>query len=150
MGAVARAVAGGMGGAAATAAMTLVMAGAQRAGLMGKMPPRKIVDSLLGRATGRRPSRKTSRLLAAAAHLGFGAAAGAGYGLLARERRPLAAAAARGALYGTAVWLVSYAGWIPALGIMPPPDRDWPGRQATMLAAHLVYGATLGSLVRRS
>ena len=150
MGIMARSLGGAVGGLVATVAMTAVMAGAQRAGLLGKMPPRKIVDSLVGRATGRKPRPATSKPLAALAHLGFGAAVGAGYGALARKRRPLAGAAARGLGYATLVWLVSYGGWVPALRIMPPPTRDRPDRQATMVAAHLVYGAVLGALVRRA
>ena len=34
-----------------------------------------------------------------------------------------------------------------SLGILPPPERDQPGRPATMLLAHWVYGATLGAVV---
>ena len=144
-----RAVGGAVAGLAATGTMTAVMIAAQRAGLLGTMPPLKIVESLLGRARSRRPPRAASKPLATIAHLGFGAAAGAGYGIVARRRRPLATAATRGALYGTAVWLVSYAGWIPALRILPPPTRDRPDRQSAMLAAHLVYGGVLGTLTRR-
>lgn len=43
-------------------------------------------------------------------------------------------------------WLVNYGGWIPVLGILPPPHRDRTDRQATMIVAHLVYGAVLGAL----
>ena len=61
-------------------------------------------------------------------------------------RRSAAIAASVGALYATGIWLVSYQGWVPALGIMPPASRDRRGRVATMLAAHWVYGAALGVL----
>ena len=47
---------------------------------------------------------------------------------------------------GEAVYAVSYAGWVPALGALPPADRDRPSRQLVMAAAHLVYGAVLGAL----
>ena len=50
------------------------------------------------------------------------------------------------ALFGIAVWAVSYAGWVPKLGLMQPPSRDRPGRPTAMILAHLVYGATLGAL----
>ena len=53
-----------------------------------------------------------------------------------------------GAVYGLGVWAVSYKGWIPALGILPPPERDRPGRPVIMVAAHVVYGLVLGALVR--
>ena len=61
-------------------------------------------------------------------------------------RRSAPIAAAIGALYATGIWLVSYQGWVPALGIMPPASRDRRGRVATMLVAHWVYGAVLGVL----
>ena len=41
---------------------------------------------------------------------------------------------------------VSYSGWLPALHLMPPPEQDRPGRQPSMVAAHVVYGAVLGAL----
>ena len=50
-------------------------------------------------------------------------------------------------IYATGIWLVSYQGWVPALGIMAPASRDRRGRVVTMLAAHWVYGAALGGLV---
>jgi hypothetical protein len=51
-------------------------------------------------------------------------------------------------MYATGIWLVSYQGWVPALGIMPPASRDRRGRVATMLVAHWVYGAALRELVK--
>jgi hypothetical protein len=47
------------------------------------------------------------------------------------------------------VWALSYQGWVPALGILPPASRDQPGRQWTMVAAHVVYGVVLGAMERR-
>jgi hypothetical protein len=44
---------------------------------------------------------------------------------------------------------VSYEGWVPAAGIMPPAHRDRPSRSATMVVAHAVYGAVLGLWTRR-
>ncbi len=52
-----------------------------------------------------------------------------------------------GLAYGAAIWGVSYMGWVPALGIMPPADRDRRDRQTVMLAAHLVYGTALAVMV---
>ena len=53
-----------------------------------------------------------------------------------------------GVLFGLGIYGVSYKGWIPALGILPPPEDDRPGRPAVMIAAHIVYGLTLGWLIR--
>lgn len=51
--------------------------------------------------------------------------------------------------YGLAVWTASYLGWIPALGILPPATRHPPRRVALMVAAHVVWGATLGLFTDR-
>jgi hypothetical protein len=142
-------VAGAAEGAAATLAMSAVMLAARRAGWLGEPPPRRIVRLALRRA-GAAPRREgTKDVLGAVTHLAFGAAAGALFeaGWARQGRRgagPLA-----GAAFGAAVWLVSYAGWIPALRILPPPQRDRPGRPGWMLLAHLVYGAALGALADR-
>jgi hypothetical protein len=83
-------------------------------------------------------------------HLGFGMASGALYALVERRARRLAPAPLAGMAFGTLIWAASYAGWIPALRIMPPPDDDHPGRVATMVAAHWVYGGVLGAVLRGS
>ncbi|MFO0618822.1 MAG: hypothetical protein U0414_39900 [Polyangiaceae bacterium] len=76
------------------------------------------------------------------AHLGFGAGLGALYAVL-RKHRLVPRHPATGAAFGALVWLSSYAGWVPKLGIMPPPSKDRPFRPSVMLLAHLVYGASL-------
>ena len=69
------------------------------------------------------------------------------FALVERRPHPPVPTVPAGILFGTAVWLVSYQGWVPALGIMAPPSRDRPGRPQAMLAAHLLYGAVLGVVV---
>lgn len=135
---------GAVAGTAATVVMSAAMGLAQRAGLLGEMPPKKITAAAL-HALGLRPPEPALDAAAAAGHLAFGAAAGALYGL-ARRRVPGPPPALAGAVFATAVWAASYAGWVPALGIMAPPRRDRPGRPASMLASHWVYGAALGAL----
>jgi hypothetical protein len=141
-----RLIRGATAGARATALMSSVMVGAQQVGLMGGMPPEKITAKLLNRGGIRRSSEQQDAL-ATLLHFGFGAAAGAGLGLLAPRR--LIARVPAGVAYGAAIWGVSYLGWVPALGIMAPADRDRRDRQAVMLASHLVYGAALAVLVGR-
>ena len=132
---------GAAAGALATAAMSALMLAAGRAGLMGRQPPEAIVRQA-GALTGTEPRGRTADVLASVAHLGFGAVTGAGHGLLPPARHPVA----RGVVLGTGVYAVSYAGWVPALGALPPADRDRPPRQLAMLAAHVVFGAVLGAL----
>ena len=41
---------------------------------------------------------------------------------------------------GVAVWLASYMGWIPAVGILEPAPRHPVRRNGLMIGAHLVWG----------
>jgi hypothetical protein len=147
--AVSRKVAGGIGaGAVATLAMSGVMLGAGRAGLMRKQPPEKITERVLDELHVQR-SEPAEDAWSTIAHFGFGMACGGLFGAL-RGRLLRARPVSEGVLFGTLVWAASYCGWIPALGIMPPPTRDRPGRSITMLAAHVVFGAVLGGLTPRA
>ena len=137
---------GAVAGTVATGLMSALMIAARKAGLMGAMPPEKITARFLDRA-GIRRSREQQDALATAFHFAFGAGGGALYAAALR-RAPLPPIL-RGMAFGTAIWAVSYMGWVPALGIMPPPDRDRPGRPVAMLLGHLVYGGALGALARR-
>jgi hypothetical protein len=146
------------GGVVATVAMSAVMLGAQKLGLLGEMPPRKITDALLGvvglRGKTPKPAR---RALATLNHFAFGGACGALFGLTHDVWRVRAASTsgvrghrapvAAGLAFGTAIWAVSYAGWVPALRIMPTPKSDRPGRPASMVLAHWVFGAVLAKII---
>jgi hypothetical protein len=112
------------------------------------LPPRIITDRLLTRAplpSGLVPPPSPGRALAA--HFAFGAAAGSIYACLSpalRHRYPLQA----GVLYALGIWGGSYLGWVPATGAMAPATRQPMARTAMMIAAHIVWGATLGSTMR--
>jgi uncharacterized membrane protein YagU involved in acid resistance len=127
---------GAKAGAAGTLAMSVVMLAGEALGLMPRQPPREIVHQVVG---------SRSALLATAAHLGFGTSLGTAFGLI--PKLASVPPEAQGALFGVAVWALNYAGVLPALGILPPPE-DAPGRTATMLPAHVVYGATVGAVLR--
>jgi hypothetical protein len=143
-------LAGAAAGAVATVAMSGLMLAAKRIGITGTLPPELIARRAVEAVEGDPPDDGQEDAIAAIAHIGFGALAGAIFELLmmrARAARGSAAiGASAGALYATGIWLVSYQGWVPALGIMPAASRDRRGRVATMLAAHWVYGASLGVL----
>ena len=137
---------GAAAGAVATVGMSALMAAGRAGGWLGRMPPEKITARGLDALHVRR-SRKAQDAMATVLHVAFGAGAGALFEPLRRAARVPVPAPLLGAAFGTLVWGVSYAGWIPALGIMPPPTRDRPGRPAVMLAAHWVYGGLLGALL---
>lgn len=143
-------------GVVATLAMSGLMYVAQRVGLLGRSPPRHIVEHALARLGVRRKVSPTGRaILSAFAHLAFGASQGALYALgqdvvSAGRRRPSAPSPVSGIPFALAIWAASYAGWIPALGILPEPSRDRPGRPSSMVLAHIVYGAALSNVLKRS
>ena len=113
---------------------------------MGKPPPKRITEWFMARL-GARPDSDTGRNLASTvAHLAFGATAGAVFSTARAVLRTPGPPLLHGLGYGVAVWASSYKGWIPALGILPPPEHDRPGRQRVIFVAHLVYGGVLGAL----
>ncbi|WP_421697113.1 hypothetical protein [Ancylobacter sp.] len=134
-----RLVLGALAGVAATLPMTMAM---RR--LHGRLPnkeryplpPREISANLphLGLTA------PTATLLH---HFAYGGAAGAAFGLL----RPRSARLA-GPLFGIGVWVASYLGWIPVLGILRPATLHPARRNALMLAVHLVWGAGLATGLR--
>ncbi len=131
----------------ATLPMSAVMLTARGAGFMrARQPPEAIVDEA-AHAAGGDPPLGTVRFAAVVAHMGFGAASGAVFGFLVRGAPVVRVA--EGVAFGLLVWQVSYRGWIPSAGILPSADVDEPGRRATMLGAHVVYGATLGAVLAR-
>ena len=137
---------GARGGAIATVAMSAVMIAGERTGLMGEQPPTTITRFAVGAAGVDRPSEAAS-VAAPLTHLAFGAMGGAVFGMF-RRRVPGVPGGLLGTGFGLAIWAVSYKGWISALGILPPPEDDRPGRPVVMVAAHVVYGLVLGRLVR--
>jgi uncharacterized membrane protein YagU involved in acid resistance len=140
---------GALGGAVGTAAFTGWMKGAQRVGLLGEMPPRKIARKALQKTT--QPSSTSIDFATVATHLGFGIAAGALFGVMSRRLHPRVPGAIQGALFGSLVWAASYAGWVPLqlADVMPPPSKDRPDRPWVMFLGHLVFGGLLGAIAGR-
>jgi len=122
--------------------MSVVMLALRRP--MGEQPPDAITTSA-AQAAGATPTERQADAMAVVAHLGFGAGTGAAYALAPRVGPPVL----RGVVAALAVWAVSYQGWVPALGILPKASEDRPARPAVMIAAHVVYGAVLGTVEQR-
>jgi hypothetical protein len=139
-------VRGAVGGALASAAMSGFMRTAQAAGLLDRLPPRIIVDTAVDAADAEETPGAVRGVAATLAHVGYGMACGVLFALGRRRLGRRGRSPLTGAAFGSLVWLVSYAGWLAALDILPPPQRDRPRRQLTMIAAHLVYGSVLGKI----
>jgi hypothetical protein len=136
----ARIARGAAAGVVATLAMSALVLVVRRCGVLPSLPPRDVVDRL-----GPALDEDTARVVTAASHLAYGAAAGAVLAAVAGRR----VGTVSGGAYGAALWVVGYEGWVPAIGALPPAHRDRPDRALPMLAAHLVYGAVLGRLLGR-
>lgn len=144
------AIRGALCGIPATAAMTMPMMAAKRMGLIHEQAPERITRATLSRAGVRdRTGGRATDVLAAGSHLAIGAAAGALYGAAESRRPERLPPIAAGMVFGALVWAVSYIGWLPALGLMPPPEEDEPARPALMLLSHLIFGAVLAKLLER-
>jgi hypothetical protein len=141
--AVARVARGAFAGTVATAAMGLVMLGARRAGCVGELAPEEITEAGLD-AAGADRSERSENALATAAHFAYGAGNGALYSLVA-PRLP-GPPLTRGLTFAAGLLLVSYEGWVPAARILPPLHAQTRGGRWTLVAGHLVYGATLARL----
>ena len=82
-----------------------------------------------------------------ATHFGFGAASGALFGAgpkALKEQYPIVT----GVGYGLCVWGASYLGWVPGMRLMPPATQQPAARNMMMIAAHIVWGATLGCALK--
>jgi hypothetical protein len=126
--------------------MSAVMRSAQGLGLLRRPPPGTITERALGRKPARR--RPKNPVLNTAAHFALGAGLGVLFaGLRGRAASPVALRTpVAGMAYGVAVYVANYEVLLPVLRLMPPAHRDDPRRVGAMLAAHLVYGATLDVL----
>lgn len=153
---VARVIDGVVARFAATTPMTLAMELLHRRlprGHRWSLPPREITMNL-ARATGLRrflgePARQQAALLS---HFGYGAAAGAVFEALAsrlgQSRLGLRASTLMGVAFELAVWAVSYLGFLPAAGLYRPATREPAPRNLLMIAAHVIWDATLGALAQ--
>ena len=112
------------------------------------LPPREITEELAEEAhLASRLDDREMREATLAAHFGYGAGMGALYGAFARAvpGHP----ALKGTAFGVAVWTGSYLGLLPAAGILEPATKHPAHRNELMIAAHLVWGSSLGWIEER-
>jgi uncharacterized membrane protein YagU involved in acid resistance len=136
---------GGIAGFVGTMAMTAAMRRLHRR-LPEKerypLTPREIVDSAAEKANVALPD-EAAKDVTTASHFLYGAAVGA---ILAATNPDTNKRG--GALYGAAVWLASYMGWIPAVGILKPATQHPARRNWLMLGVHLVWGAATAASMK--
>jgi len=138
---------GAVAGLIATVPMTIVMLKWHKhlpARQRYALPPRLITDRIAARTplpNGLIPPPGTKRTLLA--HFAFGAAAGSIFAV-GQTQAGNRNSASLSIGYGLLVWAVSYLGWVPAARLMPPATRQPAARNMMMIAAHIVWGASLG------
>ena len=112
------------------------------------LPPRMIMEELTERV-GIEDHLNNAELtgLTIFSHFGYGAAFGSIYGLF-EQRIPLDASL-KGTLTGLAIWVGSYLGWLPAMGILSPATRHPRRRNLLMIIAHVIWGVMLGETLRK-
>ena len=141
---------GSIAGAVATTTMTGFMRLTQQTGFYQKeLPPTKVTRAAtktLG--VEQFVSSEGETLLTGLAHWAFGMVGGAVFGVVSKTNNRIPARFG-GLVFGLLVWMVSYMGWIPALRILPMPWNERGKHGLMPFIAHVIYGATLGIVVRR-
>lgn len=109
------------------------------------LPPSEIVTVAEEVSIGEQLDEAPHMAATLVSHFAYGAAAGALYAPLARH--VALPPTLRGVAFGMLVWSGSYLGLLPGLGILRPATEHPARRTALMIAAHVVWGATLGVIV---
>jgi hypothetical protein len=142
-----RLAAGAAAGLLATVPMTALMAIWHRRlpwRSQEPLPPAQITGQML-RGIGLHDDFSGEQEHAAAIvnHFAYGTGMGSVFGALPPARTAMGAAAS-GIGFGLAVWSASYLGWLPAAGLYRPATEDTAERNKLMIAAHVVWGGSLG------
>ena len=112
------------------------------------LPPRLITEQITERAGIEHHLGENELIgLTGFSHFGYGAVTGALY-VLVEQWLPLPSSL-KGAFAGLAVWVGSYLGWLPAMGVLTPATRHPWRRNLLMIVAHVVWGVSLGKAVRK-
>ncbi|GAC1641032.1 MAG: hypothetical protein NVS4B9_33470 [Ktedonobacteraceae bacterium] len=137
---------GAIAGFVATIPMTVFMLTTQRflpKGQRYDLPPEIITKELAELANFKQHMNKQQILSATlASHFAYGAAMGMIYSPVIK-RIPLPAAM-KGIIFGLVIWMASYLGLLPLIGISASADDEPLRRNMLMIAAHVIWGATTG------
>ncbi len=137
---------GGLAGFVATGPMSVFMLVTKR--FLPKrhkyaLPPEIITEELAQRMHVRWHMNKLEvEAATVVSHFGYGTAMGILYNA-SGERIPLPPAV-KGVLFGLIVWAASYLGLLPLIGMSESGQREPGRRNLLMIAAHVVWGITLG------
>jgi hypothetical protein len=139
-----RAMAGVLGGVAATLVLSGLREAFTRVGLVFETAPMQVVDRVeeLGLVGDLSPGGR--RLLTVVAHFAYGMGTGTAFGFLRRERGRPVEEAAVGAALGLLVWGVGWASWLPLAGVHRAPWTERTPKVLLPVLDHAVFGAAWG------
>jgi hypothetical protein len=139
-----RALAGGLGGIAATLVLSGMREAFTRMGLVFETAPMQVVERMdeVGLLEGWSPGAR--RLLTVAAHFGYGMGTGTAFGFLRRERGGPTEEAAVGAALGLLAWGAGWTSWLPLTGVHRAPWTQRTPRVLLPVLDHAVFGAAWG------
>ncbi len=132
-------------GAVATVPFTAIMFGGKYlfpAHEARAVPPKQITARIVDSVSPVTVSEPSLNLATTFAHFGYGAMTGAIFESMTKSYHGNKVVA--GVAFGVGVWALSYMGWLPSLGLQPSITRQPRGRNVTMIAAHLQWGAVIG------
>jgi Protein of unknown function (DUF1440) len=145
-----RSLNGAASGFLATFPMTVALLGIRKALPIfhrQTLPPYKISKRIFSKFRLLAPwENKKKKILTNASHFGYGAAGGVVYSTFANKSD--LSPAIKGTVFGLAVWVGSYFGWLPATKILPP-YMEHPKRHAMMAASHVVWGTSIAYIFDR-
>jgi uncharacterized membrane protein YagU involved in acid resistance len=151
--ALAGAVGGVAGGTAMTVMMTQVGPRVLPSDVLPDTPAPEKVVRWAEREAGQPEALagKPKPVAALGAHLAYSAATGAAYGLARRAVPGLSRVPApvAGVGFGLLVWVASFEGLLPALGVMPPTTAHPPKRWPAPLMGHSIFGAVTALVAAR-
>ena len=140
------AIAGLVGGLVATGAKTLAES-IYPPRTHGEPEPPDVAVDKLGADDGKLVSKKVA---SETIHWGFGALAGAAYGVIAEVYPQVTAK--NGITFGMTLMAFAHEGALPTLGLSAPPNEQQPREQRSEMITHVVYGVvaeTVRKVVRK-
>lgn len=89
--------------------------------------------------------KRAEEMAAKSLALGYGMTFGAAYALV---RRNPGNVLLDGAALGIVTWAAGYAGWLPAMKLMPPVTQQRPQQIAAPILQHIVFGVVAVAVLR--
>ena len=137
-------LAGALGGVGARVVLSGLRGSWQWMGLVFDTAWFQVVDRVEEVFTQEGFSPATRRVLAAIAHVGYGASTGAAFGLLRGNTGGRNVDAAVGSSLGILAWGAGWASWLPLTGVHSPPWEQQTTKVLLPVIDHAVFGAAWG------